>query len=1210
MLHIARIVRIVSNPAGNAMLIGVGGSGKQSLTKLASFIAGYETKQLAVTGTFSVLDLKEAIKPMYMAATVKQTPTLWLMTDSQIVNDKFLIYINALLSSGWISDLFAKDEIDALLGGMNGEAKSANIPDNPEARMEFTIKRFRTNFKLVLAFSPVGDVFRIRARRFPGLINCTAINFFHGWPKDALISVANFFLNDVELEPEDLKDKLAEHMAREHLSVETASLKYKETQRRFNYVTPKSFLELIGFYKFVLLQKRTDVQRQIDRLDVGLSTLRKTAADVAELQCDLKHTMVKVAEKVEATEKLLEEMAVQREGAEVEQAAATIEAEKADKASAEALVIQTNAEAELSQAQPAMDAAAAAVDCLSKGMLTELKSLPKPPAGVDMVTACCLILVEKEFKNHKWDRAKKMMANVDQFKQSLADFRGEDITEDEIKRVEVFINNDDFSIENMQSKSAAAANLCTWVVNIYGYNRIYVKVKPLMDSLEAAKASKAEADASLAKAQESVARVEAELAKLEDKLKQATEEKARVEAEAAACLERLGLAERLVGGLASENERWGVEIERLKGSGVNLVGDCMLAAGFVSYVGAFDNDNRIALWKGNWLMDLTDRKVPMTEGVDPLDVLITEADTNKMISKGLPADRISVENGAIVSACKRWPLIIDPQVQGIKWLREKEAEHGLAVVPLTQKKWLNALENAIVNGHCVIIENLGEEIDATLDPVLSRAIYKKGRALFLKLGGEEVEYDPGFTLYLQTKLSNPHYKPEIAAQCTLINFIATEKGLEDQLLQRVVNNERPVMEAEKQELVAAFQRYKIQLHELEDNLLERLANAPDDILSDVPLIEGLEETKAASTQINAAVAKGKITEAEINKAGEVYRIVATEGAMMYFMLTQLCVIKHMYQYSLDSFVIYFYKAIERAPPAEEQAERVANLRETLRYPIFQWCNRGLFESHKLIYLSMITFQLIKRKQLDIEVDASLFRFLMMAPMKQGTDNPLDWLPKTAWDSVQALGDLDDFQRFPADLVGAAPRFQEWYNAATPETEKLPLDWAGLDKTPFLKMLVIRCLRPDRMTTAMLAFCEATLPFGTKYSKCDQTLNSNQVIAESLQTSTTVTPIFFILSPGVDVVAEVDKLAIKYELERGTSYHNVSMGQGQDVVAMDKLEQAHRNGHWVILNNIHLMPRWCVDLEKRLDEYALEGSHQKFRLFLTADPSNGIPIGLL
>lgn len=78
------------------------------------------------------------------------------------------------------------------------------------------------------------------------------------------------------------------------------------------------------------------------------------------------------------------------------------------------------------------------------------------------------------------------------------------------------------------------------------------------------------------------------------------------------------------------------------------------------------------------------------------------------------------------------------------------------------------------------------------------------RSLFLKLGGEEVEYDPGFQLYIQTKLSNPHYKPEIAAQCTLINFIATEKGLEDQLLAKVVGVERPELEKQAQELQAAF----------------------------------------------------------------------------------------------------------------------------------------------------------------------------------------------------------------------------------------------------------------------------------------------------------------------------------------------------------------------------------------------------------------------
>lgn len=73
-----------------------------------------------------------------------------------------------------------------------------------------------------------------------------------------------------------------------------------------------------------------------------------------------------------------------------------------------------------------------------------------------------------------------------------------------------------------------------------------------------------------------------------------------MEAEAAACLTRLSLAERLVGGLSSENERWGNEIEKLRNSATTLVGDCMLASGFVSYVGAFDQANRDILWKNVW----------------------------------------------------------------------------------------------------------------------------------------------------------------------------------------------------------------------------------------------------------------------------------------------------------------------------------------------------------------------------------------------------------------------------------------------------------------------------------------------------------------------------------------------------------------------------------------------------------------------------------
>ena len=155
----------------------------------------------------------------------------------------------------------------------------------------------------MFAFSPVGDSFRIRARRFPGLVNNTVIDQFHPWPRDALVSVAEKFLEDVEMSgPADIKQNLAMHMAEEHLSVAETSRRFLETQRRYNYVTPKSFLELISFFKYLLGNKQADLQRLIDRLDVGLSTLRKTYQDISELQKDLKITMEKVEEKKVATD--------------------------------------------------------------------------------------------------------------------------------------------------------------------------------------------------------------------------------------------------------------------------------------------------------------------------------------------------------------------------------------------------------------------------------------------------------------------------------------------------------------------------------------------------------------------------------------------------------------------------------------------------------------------------------------------------------------------------------------------------------------------------------------------------------------------------------------------------------------------------------------------------------------------------------------------
>lgn len=229
--------------------------------------------------------------------------------------------------------------------------------------------------------------------------------------------------------------------------------------------------------------------------------------------------------------------------------------------------------------------------------------------------------------------------------------------------------------------------------------------------------------------------------------------------------------------------------------------------------------------------------------------------------------------------------MIDPQLQGIKWIKGKEGNE-MQTIQLIQKNWLKRVENAVTNGQVLMIEAIGADIDAVLDPLLSRSFIKRGSSFYVKLGSEDVEINASqFKLYLQTKLINPHYKPETAAQCTIINFIVTESGLEDQLLAMVVRVEKPEVEQQKEELVNRQNEFKITLAKLESDLLKNLSDAdPNTILQNTALIEGLEVTKKTSTEIQYQQEIAKVTEVEINDLREVYRRVAAEGAMLYFLL--------------------------------------------------------------------------------------------------------------------------------------------------------------------------------------------------------------------------------------------------------------------------------------------------------------------------------------
>ena len=90
MSHILRINRILEMPRGNALLVGVGGSGKQSLSRLAASIAGLDVFQIQLRKGYSINDLKVDLAAQYFKAGVKNQPVMFLMTDAQVPQEEFL----------------------------------------------------------------------------------------------------------------------------------------------------------------------------------------------------------------------------------------------------------------------------------------------------------------------------------------------------------------------------------------------------------------------------------------------------------------------------------------------------------------------------------------------------------------------------------------------------------------------------------------------------------------------------------------------------------------------------------------------------------------------------------------------------------------------------------------------------------------------------------------------------------------------------------------------------------------------------------------------------------------------------------------------------------------------------------------------------------------------------------------------------------------
>ena len=1228
--HLLRISRVIQMDRGNILLVGVGGSGKQSLTRLAAFIGKHITYQITLTKTYNQRALFEDLMQLYKWSGHEGKKTTFIMTDSEIKQEYFLEFFNSILSTGEVAGLIAKEEKDIILADMRdlyAKEKPNSEPDSV-ALNNFFIDRVRNNLHIVLCFSPVGDKFRERFRKFPAIFSGCNINWFLPWPKEALISVSSSFIEDFHIHATpEVKANLTTHMGRVHNMVNDVCSIYYNKMRRYVYVTPKSYLSFISSYKGVYKTKVSELEDQEKRVALGLKKLKGAEEDVKEMQVKLESEKAKIQEADRKTEDMLKILEVERSKA---QKQSDMVSERKTQCEIQAEKIrfdQQEADRDLQAALPFLHSALEAVDKITPADINEIKTTKKPSDLIKLIFDGVLVLfgsplnpysikqysIRKtmyEFISDTFEEQSKGMITDAKFLTKLKDFSEKEkdkINDETCELLLPYLEFENFTPASAKAASNAAEGLCIWVRAMLDYHEASKIVKPKMDFLTKQNQKLEAAMADLKGAEEELKEAQDKLNKLQENFNAEMSKKKQLEENMSRLKRKTDQASKLIIGLTDEKGRWTEDSKNFADLKRRLIGDVAVSTAFMSYCGPFNSEFRNILMKEYFIQDLTSSGIPVTLSLDLTSFLVEKTTVAEWNLQGLPKDDLSTQNGIMVTRASRFPLMIDPQGQAHKWILVKEKEN-LTVTGMSGK-FMDIVRFCLENGRSLLIENIENEVDPEIDPILEKQTIIKGRNKFVNVSGQSVEWDDDFKLFMTSRLGNPHFSPELAAKTTIIDFTVTIGGLEQQLLGRVLSKEQRSLEESLQQLLEEITANAKSLEQYNKNLLERLSKTEGNLIDDTDLIEVLNNTKAKAKEVQQKLYEAKEKQDDIIEKREIYRAVATRGSLLYFGIVEMSMVNWMYNTSLNQFLQKFDESIETADKASTPQDRVKNITYKLTYIVYRYINRGLFEKDKLTFLLMICLKILLVGGKLTQTDADLLLKSGKGLDKNAIPANKSFLDIDVWKNVIALSKhyygkehLCIFGDLPQDIEERKDQWEQWYISASPEDANVPKYQETInsekDIGKFILFTLVRSLREDRTIVCAISFIESML--GKEFVS-PVTDSMEEIWGESSNR----VPVLFLLSAGADPTSAIEELAKK---KRKMHIGKVSMGEGQDVYAREAMKNAFLVGGWVILYNCHLGLEFMAQMEMILGKDV--EIDPDFRLWLTCEPRASFPIGLL
>lgn len=1183
--HLNRICRIVSMPGGNGLIIGMGDSGRKSLVQLAAFICMQQLFQMRTLKNYDMHAWKDDVRAVLKSAGGLGVPTIFLLSENQLTDQLFLTDVDHLLNSADVPNLWPIDERQDLLGMVRLAAQGGNrnIDVSPAEVFSFFVNRCRQNLHIILCFSPIGNTLRSQLRLFPSLTNCCTIDWFDAWPDDALEMVASKHIVDVEL-PDELRAPILTTCRYFHASAHEANDRYcRETGSR-TYVTSASYLELVRCFVNLFDEKKGEIMASKSKFMSGLDTLQKAAEAVEQMQYELNE----LQPKLHAMAANCNEMTVEIESKTLEASVASEQVKRdeviANDQAAAAEAMEDECSKDLAQAVPVLEDALQALNTLKPADITLVKSMKNPPSAVKLVMAavCVMKAVPPDRINDAasgkkiidyWGPSKRILGDMG-FLQSLKDYDKDDISPDIMKKIRKdFIPHKDFQPHVVAKASSAAEGLCKWIKAIENFESVNTVVLPKKMKLAKAKELLRETRKFLAEKRALAAELEAKVVGLNEELEKTNREKERTAVEVELCERKLERAETLINNLGEEKSRWTEAAATLQLQIDHLVGDILISSAFIAYLGPFTGiyrRNSISQWHEHCV----EASIPCSAVFDLRTILGNEAEIQRFSSDGLPCDGYSIENVIIMRYSCRRCLFIDPQRQANKWIKRTEASNHLKVVKLTQDDYFCTLIDCQRTGTPILIEDIGDTLDPILDPILCRTN-----------GNAETE----FRLYLTCNRRHPNYSPETCNKVNIVNFMLVSFSLKEKLLDIVVAKENPYLREERDQLLANKTIDSAQLIKHEEDILSAIGESSGDILEDATAIQKMDDSKRRCREIIDKQRGYVESEAKITAYRESYKRVAEHSAIIYGCLNELPNIDPMYQFSLDWFINLYNYSIENASRSLDLDRRIVYLITSVTRNLYNSVCRSVFERDKLLFAWILTTKLMMAND---RLDQEQLRFFIGCDTKAYgplCENPDDtWLSDAIWANLNALAALpsfgDDFIECFRKNVVEWKAFAETNSTAI---HHIPEPWQSRC-SEFDKLLLLKQFHREQVAKAVVEFI--AIEMGAEY------VNAPHFdIRKSFEESNILTPLIFILAPGIDPMEIL--LQFAQRLGYAQSFKTIALGPQQQSQAEKLIEQAQVQGAWICLQNCHMSIDWLTQLEliwARMSIYNTTCKHQTNR----------------